>query len=91
MNQQKVQENLFAKEDLQFACWNTRSDGTGDAYADEQVVARLAEDGEITLYAIWQPKTSEGLSKNAIIIIVFASVIAVGIVVTTILVKKKIN
>ena len=84
-------KNVFTKQGLQFACWSTKSDGTGDAYADGQIVSRLAEDGEITLYAIWQQKPNAGLSQNAIFLIVFASVIAVGVVVTTILVKKKIN
>ena len=87
----KLSKNLFYNQDLEFACWNTQSNGKGDAYSNEQLVSRLSESGEITLYAIWQTKTSRGLSSNAIIIIAFASVVVVAVVVTTILVRKKIN
>ena len=86
-----LSKNRFRNSNLEFACWNTKSDGTGDAYKDCQLVNRLAQDGELTLYAIWQEKTPRGLSKNAIIIIAIASVVLVGIVVTTILVVKKMN
>ena len=37
-----------------FLEWNTRPDGTGDAYDDEEPVTDLADvDGTIDLYAIW--------------------------------------
>lgn len=87
----KLSKNTFTNQNLEFACWNTQSDGKGDAYTNEQLVSRLAESGEITLFAVWQPKTHDGLSTTAIVIVVFAVVVVAGVVVTTILVKKKMN
>lgn len=86
-----LSKNQFRNSKLEFACWNTKSDGTGYAYKDCQLVSKLAQEGELTLYAIWQEKAPKSLSQNAIVIIAIASVVFVGIVVTTVLVLKKMN
>ena len=38
-----------------FTGWNTKADGSGDSYGNEQVVKNLAQKGTITLYAQWKP------------------------------------
>lgn len=46
--------NTFEKEKSVFVEWNTKPDGTGDWYDDEEEVLNLAKPTEtITLYAIW--------------------------------------
>lgn len=47
----------YEKVGYAFAGWNTAPDGTGDAYEDAQEVANLTDepDGEVTLYAQWEP------------------------------------
>jgi len=56
---QKLNTNTFAKEGFKFKEWNTKADGTGTAYTDEQSVTNLtSEDGAIiNLYAIWEKET----------------------------------
>ena len=49
---EKLQKNDFTKTGYTFAGWNTKSDGSGTAYMDEQELS-LKED--ITLYARWTP------------------------------------
>ena len=48
--------NTFTKTGYSFKCWNTKADGTGTAYEDQQEVLNLVENGEITLYAEWEAK-----------------------------------
>ncbi|MBQ3697679.1 MAG: InlB B-repeat-containing protein, partial [Spirochaetales bacterium] len=43
--------NKFTKEGWKFKSWNTKADGTGNAYFDKSTI-RLAKD--ITLYAQWE-------------------------------------
>ena len=48
--------NTFTKTDFYFNGWNTKQDGTGDDYADQQQVTNLTTVGnDITLYAQWEP------------------------------------
>ncbi|MBQ9306930.1 MAG: leucine-rich repeat protein, partial [Clostridia bacterium] len=43
-------ENGFAHEKLQFVCWNTRADGTGENHAPGE---SMIFDDDTVLYAIW--------------------------------------
>lgn len=87
----ELYKNKFTNEDLVFACWNTKSDGTGNAYKNGQKVSRLAEDGDIILYAIWQEPAKSGLTSAGIAVIVISSIVLLGVVITTIFVKIKMN
>ncbi len=44
-------KNTFTREGYSFKNWNTKADGTGTTYNDEEEVSNL---GEITLYAQWK-------------------------------------
>ena len=48
--------NIFTKSGYHFTGWNTKKDGSGTAYSDQQSVKNLSsEDGaKITLYAQWE-------------------------------------
>ena len=50
---QKVSKNLFEREHYTFKNWNTKADGTGTPYTDEQSI-KVTDN--ITLYAQWTPK-----------------------------------
>ena len=45
--------NEFTYTGHSFSGWNTKADGTGDAYAAGATVKNLATGGEVTLYAQW--------------------------------------
>ncbi len=47
----------FTKTDCYFSGWNTKADGTGIPYSDQDVVKNLVDkdNGAITLYAQWIP------------------------------------
>ena len=53
---QALTANSFTRKGYTFAGWNTKADGTGNSYADQQSVKNLrATDGKtITLYAQWE-------------------------------------
>lgn len=55
----KLTPNSYKKSGYNFAGWNTKADGSGTSYADEQPVTNLAEnEGDvIELYAKWTPIT----------------------------------
>ncbi len=54
----KINKNIFTKTGYIFKNWNTKVDGTGTSYTDEQSIKSLASIGStITLYAIWEPIT----------------------------------
>lgn len=42
-------KNTFKREDYKFAGWNTKADGSGDAYADQAGIPEVP----VTLYAQW--------------------------------------
>ena len=52
---QKLLPNTYTKEGYTFTGWNTKPDGTGISYTDEQEVNNLTADnnGTVTLYAQW--------------------------------------
>ena len=51
----KLSQNKYAKNGYYFAGWNTKRDGTGVGYSDEQEVQNLTDvnNGTVTLYAQW--------------------------------------
>ena len=52
----KLTKNAYKKEGYKFTSWNTKNDGSGTSYKDEEEVENLANDKEIiVLYAIWSP------------------------------------
>ena len=46
-----LSKNTFTREGYSFKNWNTKADGTGTTYTDEEEVSNL---GEITLFAQWK-------------------------------------
>lgn len=55
-NAQKLLPNTYINDGYLFLGWNTKADGTGDFYENEELVSNItATDGEIiTLYAQWE-------------------------------------
>ncbi len=54
--------NQYVRDAYEFTSWNTEIDGSGTSFKDEQYVTYLdlapyEQDGVITLYAQWAPKT----------------------------------
>ena len=49
----------YTLEGYTFSEWNTKADGTGDSYTNEQSVSNLATSGTVELYAQWTPNTYE--------------------------------
>lgn len=56
----KLTKNTFSKEQEQFIGWNTKKDGSGTAYSNEQEILNLTaeKDGTVTLFAQWKSTTS---------------------------------
>ena len=54
---QTLKSNSFERTGYSFAGWNTKSDGTGAAYADGESVSKLAESGSVKLFAQWKPNS----------------------------------
>jgi len=52
-----VNENTFVRENYTFIGWNTEADGTGKAYAANDVIALTAENNTEILYAQWEINT----------------------------------
>ena len=51
----KLNVNKFSRTGYLFDGWNTKADGSGDSYADEEKVTNLTTAGtKITLYAQWK-------------------------------------
>ncbi len=48
--------NSFSRTGYTFKGWNTKTDGSGTAYADKASVKNLATSGTVTLYAQWTAK-----------------------------------
>ena len=50
--------NLFQKKYHAFMNWNTKADGSGETYANGASIRNLTDvsDGEVTLYAQWEPQ-----------------------------------
>ena len=53
---QALRTNSFTRYDYHFVAWNTKADGSGDSYDDEEEVLNLSETGTgtIILYAQWE-------------------------------------
>ena len=57
--EQKLTANSFSKTGYTFDGWNTKDDGQGTSYTNQQLVSNLAANGEtIPLFAQWTAKTS---------------------------------
>ncbi len=54
--EQNLHANAYSLTGYTFQGWNTKADGTGDAYADKAVVKNLTSvnDSEVILYAQWK-------------------------------------
>lgn len=48
----KLNKNLFTRDGYTFKAWNTKADGTGISYQDEEIIKINAN---TTLYAQWEP------------------------------------
>ena len=61
----KLKKNEFERLGYTFTGWNTKADGTGTAYADEQIITNSTLD-EITidLYAQWEDTTNPNLELS---------------------------
>lgn len=54
----ELTKNAFDLPGYDFKGWNTKADGSGTAYADEEEVTNLIDKGgTVTLYAQWEAKT----------------------------------
>lgn len=62
-----VDANGFVRPNYTFVGWNTKADGTGKAYAVNDVIALTAENNTETLYAQWieDPKYDYSVIYNA--------------------------
>ena len=58
----KLEKNTFEYKDHSFKNWNTKADGTGDTYTDEQLIEE-GIDEELQLYAIWEEAYSYIINK----------------------------
>ncbi len=56
---EKLNKNNYSKTGYTFKEWNTKEDGTGISYTDEQEISKLTSelDGVINLYAQWEDTT----------------------------------
>lgn len=50
--------NAYTRDGFVFKGWNTKADGTGTHYDNEQEVINLDIDGEVTLYVEWKERTA---------------------------------
>lgn len=46
-----LRKNTFQRNHAQFLCWNTKADGSGENYSDQQIIQLTHS---LTLYAQWQ-------------------------------------
>ena len=61
-------KNTFTREGYTFVGWNTKADGSGTTYADEEKVRNLTDEagGKVTLYAQWGMPYIDGNGKEQI-------------------------
>ena len=52
-----LKNNAFVNQGYTFSNWATSPDGTGNTYTDGEEVLNLATNGNVDLYAIWNPRT----------------------------------
>ena len=55
----KLKANTFTRTEYVFDHWNTKADGTGTSYENQESVSNLATSGTVNLYVIWKEKTAE--------------------------------
>lgn len=62
----KLTKNGFIKTGYSFVKWNTKADGSGTSYTNEQSVKNLTSTngGSITLYAIWTLNAPSGVTHS---------------------------
>jgi len=61
-----LNSNAFTRDEYVFKCWNTKADGTGTNYNDEEEVLNITnKDETITLYAIWTQDLHYAIHYNA--------------------------
>lgn len=53
-----LRNNSFSNQGYSFVSWNTKADGTGDSYNENELVLNLATSGNVDLYAIWTPNSN---------------------------------
>ena len=51
----KLTKNSYTREGYMFVSWNTKADGSGINYYNEQKVKNITSKTKITLYAKWEP------------------------------------
>ena len=59
-NLQGITKNTYTKEGFKFKEWNTKTDGTGTSYSDEQ---EIKLNNDLTLYAIWEEEYKYIINK----------------------------
>ena len=67
---QELNSNTYTLDHYKFVGWNTKADGTGTHYDNEQAVVNLSTGEDVTLYAEWKELSSTlqtGASVNAIL------------------------
>lgn len=52
-----VKEPNYTVSHFTFKCWNTKANGTGTSYYKGNPITLTEDVGNVTLYAIWTPKT----------------------------------
>lgn len=62
----KIKKNSYYNPNKTFVSWNTKSDGSGDSYLEDETVSNLVTDGSITLYATWRDASSTLLDGAAL-------------------------
>ncbi|MBQ9036214.1 MAG: BspA family leucine-rich repeat surface protein, partial [Erysipelotrichaceae bacterium] len=64
----KLSVNKYQRTGYMFTGWNTKTDGTGEAFVDEQMVRGLAgADEKITLYAQWLNNDNQTTPSHSVI------------------------
>ena len=53
----KLNINTYSRVGYTFDGWNTKADGTGDSYSDQEEILNLISEGELTLFAKWKKKS----------------------------------
>lgn len=52
--EEKIKKNEYTKSGYRFKNWNTKENGTGTTYSNEESVKNITTDESITLYAQWE-------------------------------------
>ena len=60
--------NSFVRTDFTFYGWNTKPDGSGDYFYDQETVVNITKNKSITLYAQWE--IDDGVATNNVKVIV---------------------